>query len=59
MIVERNMVFIVRPLKTEKSSKIVVFAHRHYATWYCQRNTPKKKDWKDYFDIVTKTVRVR
>lgn len=59
MIVQRSIVYIVRPLSTEKSSAITVFATHPDATRYCKRNTPNKKDWRDYFDIVTKTVRIR
>jgi 2-hydroxy-3-keto-5-methylthiopentenyl-1-phosphate phosphatase len=59
MIVQRNIVFLVRPLSSEKSSEIVVFAHRPDATRYCERRTPAKKEWKDYYDIVHKTVRIR
>jgi hypothetical protein len=59
MIVQRSIVFLVRPLSSEKSSDIVVFAHHLDAKHYCERRTPAKKEWKDYYDIVTKTVRTR
>ena len=59
MQVTRSIVYIVRPLATEKSSAITVFASRPDATRYCKRNTPRKKNYQDYFDIVTKTVRTK
>jgi hypothetical protein len=59
MIVQKSVVFIVRPLNTEKSSAIVVFSARPDATRYCKNNTPRGKNYQDYFDIVSKTVRVR
>lgn len=59
MKIEKSIVFLVRPLNSEKSSDITVFAYRPDAVRYCERRTPIKKEWSDYFDIVTKTVRMR